>query len=390
MSTEAKKLYALNKDNSIQVWYGEVTGEDNFTVYWGKMNGKIQSKTTKCTPKNVGRANETSFEQQTLFELESSYTDQIRKGYFENLEDVKVDETQVMLACDALKKPNAIKYPCSGMPKLDGLRLLCVFEDNEPVFISRGNKRYPVHKHLREQLIYLREQTGIDKFDGEMYIHGVPLQKITSLAKKVQKGSEDLTYQIFDIPSNKHWMLNLTNNNDKGSKRSLKSYGDCRFTDLYCKVDFIIINHCDVLTHMATVDCRDLYDDAEAKEYISKYMEQGYEGLILRNYSGLYEYGQRSNDLIKWKVFQDTEALVYDVEIDKNQEGVLKCKLKNGIMFKCKIKGTHEERLYGNQLKLVGKFVKVKFQQFTVDGVPQFPVALCVRELDPKTWEPLE
>ena len=50
-------LYALNKDSSIQVWYGEITGEDNFTVYWGKEGGKIQSKTTYCTPKNVGRSN---------------------------------------------------------------------------------------------------------------------------------------------------------------------------------------------------------------------------------------------------------------------------------------------------------------------------------------------
>ena len=38
------KLYALNKDSSIQVWYGEITGDDNFTVYWEKKVEKFNQK----------------------------------------------------------------------------------------------------------------------------------------------------------------------------------------------------------------------------------------------------------------------------------------------------------------------------------------------------------
>ena len=378
------KLYALNKDSSIQVWYGEVTGEDNFTVYWGKEGGKIQSKTTYCTPKNVGRSNETTHKQQTEFELESTYAVQKRKGYVEDKSLLKIDTTQVMLACDALKKHKVIKYPCHGSPKLDGLRLFTIFENDEPVFISRGNKRYPVHKHLREQLIYLREQTGIDCYDGELYVHGMPLQKITSLAKKVQEGSENLTYQIFDIPSDKVWCNILSDNG------YTKTYGDSRYTDLYHNVDYIVVNHADVLTHIGVVDVTIINNEQEAKEHIGKFMEQGYEGLIIRNFAGKYEYGQRSNDLIKWKLFQDVEAKVVGCDIDKNNEGVLQCVLQNGVTFKAKMKGTHEERLYENQLNNVGKFVNIKFQQYTVDGVPQFPVITGFREVDEKTWEPLE
>ena len=79
--------------------------------------------------------------------------------------------------------------------------------------------------------------------------------------------------------------------------------------------------------------------------------------------------------MIKWKLFQDVEAKVIGCDIDKNNEGVLQCVLQNGITFKAKMKGTHEERLYENQLNNVGKFVNIKFQQYTVDGVPQFPVS---------------
>ena len=112
--------------------------------------------------------------------------------------------------------------------------------------------------------------------------------------------------------------------------------------------------------------------------------------MIIRNFAGKYEYGQRSNDLIKWKLFQDVEAKVIGCDIDKNDEGVLQCVLQNGVTFKAKMKGTHEERLYENQLNNVGKFVNIKFQQYTVDGVPQFPVITGFREVDEKTWEPLE
>ena len=116
-------------------------------------------------------------------------------------------------------------------------------------------------------------------------------------------------------------------------------------------------------------------------------MEQGYEGLILRNLDGKYEYGQRSNDLLKWKLFCSDEALVCDVEIDKNEEGVLLCRMKDGTEFRCKMKGTHDERLYKEQLKLIGKHVTFTYQQLSVDGVPIFPVGIAVRELD-KDWKP--
>ena len=48
------------------------------------------------------------------------------------------------------------------------------------------------------------------------------------------------------------------------------------------------------------------------KSFIGHYMQSGFEGVIIRNYKGLYEFGQRSSDLLKWKLFQDGEAKVLD------------------------------------------------------------------------------
>lgn len=355
-------IYAPNKDKSIQEWSVYVEG-NTVIVEYGKWGGKLQSKKTVCESKNVGRSNETTPEQQAVLEAESKYRDQIRKGYVENVEDVQfnANKKSVMLAADASKKPHFVKYPCHIQPKLDGNRMLVTFdEDGEPIFNSRGAKVYPSHKHLAEQLKYLRDKTGFDSFDGELYVHGMPLQRIVSLVKKVQPDSVKLEYRIYDIPSDKVW--------------------EERVKDLTKLAGNPTLNIHTVLTEVCN-------SEQQAKASINKYMEQGYEGLILRNLDGKYEYGQRSNDLLKWKLFCSDEALVCDVEIDKNEEGVLLCRMKDGTEFRCKMKGTHDERLYKEQLKLIGKHVTFTYQQLSVDGVPIFPVGIAVRELD-KDWKP--
>ena len=57
-------------------------------------------------------------------------------------------------------------------------------------------------------------------------------------------------------------------------------------------------------------------------------MAEGYEGTVLRNFCGEYEYGQRSCNALKWKKFNTDEAKVIGAEEDKNGEGVLICQLK--------------------------------------------------------------
>lgn len=357
-------IYAPNKDLSIQEWSVYVEG-DTVIVEYGKLGGKLQTKRTVCEAKNIDRSNATTPEEQSILEAKSKYRDQIRKGYVENVEDVEfnANKTSVMLAADASKKPHFIKYPCHTMAKLDGNRCLVTFDsDGEPVFNSRGNKIYPAHKHLADQLKQLRKETGFDSFDGELYIDGMPLQKIVSLVKKIQPESSKLEYWIYDVPSDKVW--------------------EEREKDLTELTKYPKLN----ITVVPASICN---SEKEAKDSIHKYMEYGYEGTIIRNLKGKYEFGQRSNDLLKWKIFESDEAFVYSVEIDKNNEGILLCRLKNGIEFRCKMKGSHEERSYENQLTLIGKHITFTYQQLSIDGVPIFPVGIAVREVD-ENWSPME
>ncbi|MGL5581564.1 MAG: hypothetical protein ACRDCE_11455, partial [Cetobacterium sp.] len=59
-------LYTRTKTGKIQEW-DIYTVEDEIHVIFGQQGGKKNTKVTKATPKNIGRANETkAFEQAWL------------------------------------------------------------------------------------------------------------------------------------------------------------------------------------------------------------------------------------------------------------------------------------------------------------------------------------
>lgn len=420
-------LYALNKDGSFQEWKVFVDG-GVIHVNYGKLGGKIQSKLTTCEPKNVGRANETTAEEQAIAEATSKWDKQYRLGYRQTTEELTTEERfSPMLAADAIKKSHMIVYPCYVQPKLDGLRCLVTFDsEGNPEFNSRGNKLYPIQGLIPQQLKVLQEKTGYPMFDGEVYIHGLSLQKIGALTKKwrthetikveIDKDfagehkrrdkaildgkkeykttdgdmvsvsviperddnryggyeSADLQFHIFDIPDkDKVWY-------DPETKEG-------RLTDLI-DIDVEITAFFD-LSHLKVVHGEFKETEQEVKDSIALYMLDSYEGSMVRNFKGRYEFCQRSTDLIKWKIFQNAEAKVIGSREDKNGEGVLECIEQDGTIFGCKMKGTFSERRQSAALRLVGKFITFSFQARTEDGVPQFAVGQYVRDVNPDTWE---
>ena len=384
-------LFALNKNGSYQQWKVFVDGSI-VIVEFGKEGGKLQTKNTTCTPKNVGRANVTTAEEQAVLEAKSKWEKQVRLGYRKDkseLEDSVV--ISPMLAADATKKSHMIKYPCYVQPKLDGLRLLVTFDEKgEPVFNSRGNKTYPIKGKLVSQMKELRLLTGWDMFDGELYIHGLPLQKTVSLAKKWREikteefsgyCSNDLQFHLFDIPSKLEWYSEEGESFGWGepiSREHALVQADHIITDsLYDDNEYGDIK----LTHIIPVLGKLLFTEDEVKNSIGAYMQDGYEGTIIRNYKGKYEFNQRSNDLLKCKIFKDTEAKVISVEKDKNDEGVLVCEDKDGILVRMKMKGTHDFRLYENQLQFIGEWINFTYQGRTEDNNYQFPVGQRIREI---------
>ena len=116
---------------------------------------------------------------------------------------------------------------------------------------------------------------------------------------------------------------------------------------------------------------------------------QGYEGVVYRNMDGLYEYGKRSYDMIKRKPRQTAEALVCSVVKDKNGQGVLSCQALNGeqegkyfdLLMRKDADKEINYRLFENACKLLEKTVEYEYEELSLDGVPQKPCGVRLREV---------
>lgn len=367
-------LYGKDTKGGIKVWTISTSG-DTIIVEHGKLNGKIQIKKTVCKGKNIGKKNETSPTEQAEAEAQSKYNKQLDKLYRPTIEELEsVGGELPMLAHDFTKVGHRLTFPLSVSPKLDGIRALTSVKAAGVSMTSRGGKQYDVppiiKKQLTELLRRVQERTIASveeelKLDGELYIHGLPLQFINSIVQNPTVDKSGLRYYIFDVPhSERPW---------------LGRYADLRdLSDLASD-----------LTHLVFVPAYRVDSLAASERMLGQFIEEGYEGLMFRTDDGVYEYNHRSSGLMKWKLFKDTEALIENVTEDKNGEGVLSCVLKNGVGFDCKMKGTHDFRKYENMKTHIGEFITVKYQALTADGVPQFPVGLAFRKLD-EEWNPLE
>ena len=127
-------LYKKAKTGKIQVYTSWTKGNELFSEY-GELGGKIQESSIVCTGKNIGRANETSPEEQAILEGKAKCQLKKDKGYFETIEEAQTEVVFLpMLAKDGRKVK--IKYPCDAQPKLDGVR--CMAKDGN--LMSRGGK----------------------------------------------------------------------------------------------------------------------------------------------------------------------------------------------------------------------------------------------------------
>lgn len=320
-----------------------------------------------CTGKNIGRANETTPEEQAQLEAEAKYKKQLDKLYRPTIEELEsVGNKLPMLAHDYTKVGYRLAYPCYVSPKLDGVRCLATLGNGKVTFTSRGGKEYRVPKHLYAALMEIMPEQGELVLDGELYIHGMELNQIVSAVKNTDNPKHyEMEFHVFDVPSEKPFSE--------------------RYLDL-----------CDIERHygfdgvIRMVKCSRVNSEDEARGWLATHMNNGFEGIMLRNPEGPYTFNHRSSDLQKWKEFKDCEAQIVSVDCDKNNEAVFNCRLPNDITFKCKMRGSHAERLFEVHSGFnEGRWITVRYQQLTEFGVLQFPVGIAFRNCDSE-GNPLE
>lgn len=118
---------------------------------------------------------------------------------------------------------------------------------------------------------------------------------------------------------------------------------------------------------------------------LKQFEKEGAEGLMARNPKSSYEWGIRSNNLLKIKSFHDAEAIVIGYKMGtgkyNNVLGALYVKdVKNGVLFK--IGSGFSDVLRKNYLKElpIGTVITYKYTDLTKYKKPRFPRFYRVRE----------
>lgn len=349
ITMKSKILFQRTKTGAINQWRIYTIDNIIYTEY-GQVGGKLQTTCgVECKPTNVGRVNERNPTQQAEFEAEVQIKQQLRLKYSYTTEEACKVRIQPMLANDGKKAK--LSFPVDVQRKYDGLRCLTVWEDGNLKFRSRGNKPYAI-AHIERELLKIIPEDMMT--DGELYIHGMSLQQINSLVKCDQVESLKLEYHIYDAPGEGTWQERRT---------KLESI---KFNDIIKFVETFTVNSVEEIVK--------LHD---------QFIQEGYEGAIIRLHDGQYEFGKRSRSLLKWKKFEDKEFEIVGMGVGTGKMSecpVFLCKNDiNDLTFNVVPLGTMEARKEMLMQDNIGKLLTVKFIGRTEAGIPKFGVGKIIR-----------
>lgn len=347
-------------------------GTCNIVNEHGYLDGKKQTDRRNVkTGKNIGKANETTTAAQAISEATSKWQKKIDSNYTENKSgrpDAEEKSLLPMLAHDYRKRSHNIKFPCLVQPKIDGVRcMLSTHSDHAYRFSSRKDKTYDTLSHLLIDLSKILSKYHIDvaktPLDGEIYRHGLTLQEINRRVKKNRGAkTKELEYWIFDIAD--------------------PSMRDEDRQEMLAKVSLVA-----QVDKIRFVDSIVAYNDAEIKKYHDEFVQQGFEGAIIRNMDGKYAFNKRSADLQKYKEFIDDEFKIVGTTSGEGREHdaiIFVCQTDKGLEFPVRPRGLLEMRrkMMEDADSYIGKDLTVRFFNYTEDGLPFLPVGITVRDYE--------
>lgn len=341
------RLY--KKDSKGKIRLLEVTTKDAILIQEsGLVDGKKVKHEKVCKPKNIGKTNATTGAEQAELEKRALMFKKLKEGYFLTRKESEDSNVVLpMLAKSIEKEEHKIVYPCFIQPKLDGMR--CLGKSGK--MISRKNTPITTMEHIADQLEWLDG----DYIDGELYAHGLTFQENMKLIKKYRREeSEKVKFHVYDLISEDPFSI--------------------RYHNLMRKVQY--------LDHVELVPTYTIKDRAELDTYYAKFMQEGYEGAIVRWGKDGYKVNGRSSNLLKVKVFKDVALEIIDVvESDRVPgQGIVVIEY-NGHESKTGSKLSHTERaeMLTNKADYIGKTAEIRYFEETDKGALRFPVFHGIR-----------
>ena len=370
-----------NKDSTGNVRRWTISIEDDGTKHilkttHGVVGGAVVAD--KGTDILAGKAGRTLGEQSKL-QFDSKISKKTDSGYTTNTTGIGVLASQMvkaMLAHNYEKHGHKISLPAIAQPKLDGVRCLAqVLPNGQVSLVSRNNKPFPEMPGIRAAIQAVGLPEGII-LDGELYsttLGSTPaenFQKVVGLTRRAKLKPQDeldslqVSLNIFD----------LIDKNDA----SLPFVNRWKLANSYAKKD-----PTDRLTIVPNYLVRSKKD---IEDLLAKNLADGFEGVMIRDPKSIYQ-GRRSYFLQKYKQFNDEEFEVIGFEEGQGNDAgtvIWVCKTTAGNTFAVRPTGTRADRqtLFQNGKDYIGEMLSVKFQDYTVSGIPRFPIGIAFRDYE--------
>lgn len=279
-----------------------------------------------------------------------------------------------------------LSYPTLASPKIDGMRALCRVnpDTGQPELVSRTLK--PIANAHTQNMFARWEYVGLD---GELVV-GEPtdknLMQQTSSGVNSRDGIPNVKWYVFD-----KWDMSETY-----ARRASVAKGICKVFGNYGLV---------WVTHVA------LRGPCELAALEEKWVNEGYEGMMLRDPTGPYKQNRstlREGYLLKVKRFEDGEAEVIGVEelqtnnneLEVDERGYAKrsthqagkvgaatlgallvrdCKTQTEFAIGTGFTAEQRKNLWDGRHYVVGQIAKYRHFAIGVVDKPRFPVFVGFR-----------
>ena len=393
--------YLISRDAKGKIRVVEISYEwdDNLHAYaiyrtTGILGGKMTEQPNIYI--KVGKASRTLKEQVEL-EYKSNIKKYLDKGYKlleEELESYTEDQLNEIIGAirtsqNGIPKPQLAKQADKvnnqkifdkkywGSRKIDGLRcLIYMGDDGELHTTSRGAMNYDAAMYeilSHPDLIKLfKENEGLI-MDGECYKHGYSLQQLNSVARTQVKAVDYeilqfYWYDIIDLNLDATARINKINNLAKSLNLTFNPEREFKKDELRIQ----LVPHVEI---SGWNNIMKLHND---------YVEEGWEGLVIRLQDSVYGPNKRTNDWIKVKCYKQDTFKVIGIEqgLRYYDDMVFILETEEGKQFKAKPFGDKNQKIeYTDNFeeKYKNHLGDVKYFYYSDDNTPLQPSFIAFR-----------
>lgn len=259
--------------------------------------------------------------------------------------------------------------------KIDGVRCSFYWDGFQIKTASRGGGDYDMAVRQMIQhpkLIEFFQKHPDYVLDGELYKHGKSLQQISGAVRKEKESTPWLEYYIYDVMiPDMIFEERLKILNEIKEELELDFQPEREWNENELK--FQMVPHEKVTGWNAIKKLHDAY------------VEEGWEGCVIRDPNKAYKFGGRGSEMIKVKMYQDAEFEITGLSEGLREEDMcFTLVTDDGIEFKAKPMGSRElKQQYREDLdNLIGKMATVKFFYLSDEGTPLQPVLKCIRDYE--------